>query len=204
MRPKTLFTIVEGGERTYIHPYSYSENVGNTVKFLKTPEFAPHQVETETDSLYRYQKGLYRNLPLYVARSIPHLVKFVWKFAKDWSKFKFSFQYLEHCWTTIFPVYCADIYRGNTISVPGTLLPSDPGQKLTDTCYLIPSQEWIKRKLGEWLTAPNPEFAFAILTDPKTGKVTSFYDYERNSYLTWADSQVKLGRKIAFLTSLDT
>ncbi len=191
-RPKTLFTIVEGGERTYVHPYSYSEESINKILFLDTPECPVDQKFTQNNFMYKYEASLFRKGW--------DIVRRIWKTARKCGHYRNWSIY----WNSTVPVYGLDIYRESSISVPGTLLPSDPGQNLTDTCYLIPSQEWIKRKLGEWLTAPNRSDVTASITDTKTGKVTSFHDYERNSYLTWADSQVKLGRKIAFITSLDT
>jgi hypothetical protein len=102
-------------------------------------------------------------------------------------------------WENIRPVVGADIYRGSTITVDGTLTPSMAGSKWTDTSYLIPSQEWLAQKLQEWTFQKRPESDINY-----TVGGIDYHDYERNSYLTWAQKQIELGRKIGFFSSLDT
>ena len=188
---KPILTIVEGGERTYIHPYSYSEGAdthNNKIHFLDTPEFPPNQEKGSgpEDFVYRYDSSL-------LSKGW-NIVRRFWRTVQKARRGGF-YHWSIH-WNTTVPVFCMDIYRGSTISVPGTLNPSYQGQKLTDTYYLTPSQEWIKRKLGDWLVEKPPKF--------DTDESETFFSEARNSYLTWAGSQIKMGRKIAFLTSLDT
>jgi hypothetical protein len=114
-------------------------------------------------------------------------------------------------WDCIVPIYCADIYRGPTITTPGTLTPSHAGSKLTESYYLIPSQERLKSKLREWLFAPDLASEKAFLSEKYSPLHRilypvwiTYHEHERNSYLTWARKQVEWGRKIGFLSSLDT
>jgi hypothetical protein len=190
---KPLLTIVEGGERTYIHPYSYYEDqrlpAKNSVKFLTTPEFSPHQ-QGQIDWLPPYQMG-------YIKRAW-NTVRRVGAVLKITGLKPSGLRLFSIMWDCVVPIYCADIYRGPTITTPGTLTPSHAGSKLTDSYYLIPSQEWLKKKLEDWLNKmPSVKPSWY---DP----FNSYFEEERNSYLTWATEQVKMGRKIAFLSSLDT
>jgi hypothetical protein len=203
MSHKTLFTVIEGSERTYIHPFSYYDGGDkggkNTLQFLSTPEFAPDQVATETDFLYELQKGAYKNPTIYRLRRFWDFTvrRFFCAFSK-WSKYG-SLRLLHNLpiyWSSVTPVYCAEIYDGWNISVPGTIVVSHPGMKLTDSCYLIPSQDWLSNKIFAWLYAQvdkswEPEWQHQHVA-------------ERNAYLRWINKQVSLGRKIAFLSSLDT
>jgi hypothetical protein len=194
---KTILTITEGSERTYIHPYSYYRGGLahlNTIQFLRTPEFKPHQEETESDFLYDIIKGKYGKFFRFQGHRIwDNLVRRIWALLKFMWQHKLPVRLLHYTWKNQYPVFCADIYRRSSISVPGTLVPSGRGQKMTDTAYLIPSQEWIKSKLWDWLLEPNRFYSLHDL-----------HIMTRNSYLTWASEQVKMGRTIAFLSSLDT
>jgi hypothetical protein len=213
MRSKTLFTVVEGGERTYIHPFSYYDagdrNGKNTLQFLGTPEFAPDQKETETDFLYQLQKGAYRNPITYRFRRFWDFTvrRFLHTFRR-WSKYG-NLRLLRNLsiyWDNMTPIYCASIYNG-CITVPGTINVSYPGMKLTDSCYLIPSQGWLRAKLIKWIFEPrDPSEEAGFWMGPPDFKVEQryYHDEVRNSYLTWANEQVESGRKIAFLSSLDT
>ena len=209
-----LFPITEGSERTYVHPYSYYDagtpfdrNCRNKVKFITTGEFAPHQELAETDFLYELQKGCYGNRWqqfLYKLRyTWDHVVRRSWALLQYLQKHKLPLKFAYRMWTLQFPVYCASIYHGPRISVPGTL---SANSKWTETYYLIPSQEWIKKKLANWLveSSKNGHNDLSQLSPGDANSYTEYHDKVRNSYLTWVEEQVKLGRKIAFLTSLDT
>ena len=196
---KTILTITEGGEWTYIHPYSYS------LDDLSDNKFHILETEVEIDQNYTECEVLSCITPRYNLSYLAAAVRRFWKTDKFWGRPYSLLEGFLYSWRTKRPVFCSELYKGPRIRVPGTLVPSIRGQRMTDTAYLIPSQEWIKRKLGEWLSAPprNDGIVGSIL-NLKTGVSVSLEDYERNSYLTWARKQVELGRKVAFLTSLDT
>jgi len=201
-RPKTLLTIVEGGERTYIHPYSYSENGKNSIHFLRAPEFPPHQVG-QVNWFIPYQVGYIKRVWNFVRRVAAVL--------KRCGPGLSGLRYFSIMWDCTIPVYCTDIYSGPTITTPGTLTPSHAGSKLTESYYLIPSQERLKSKLREWLFAPDLASEKAFLSEKYSPLHRilypvwiTYHEHERNSYLTWARKQVEWGRKIGFLSSLDT
>ena len=201
-RPKTVLTIVEGDERTYIHPFSYYDfdfEYLNKILLLETPEFEVDQIWHRTDLMKREASG-----------TIFTLVRRFWRTLKRCGCRRLLDFKTE--WGNIRPVVGVNIYRDSTISVDGTLTPSIAGSKWTDDPYLIPSEEWIKLKLREWLFLPRKEGTESYIIEtvrcnfggPDIQRKVFCHDKIRQSYLTWAKTQVSCGRKIGFFTSLDT
>lgn len=191
-----------GGERLYIHPIAvevgrYGALTSNKINilYLTTGEFRPNpsdyscldegllfRVVTEHNPIYTLVKRLWY---LYIKRLIVS-IKLAWSYKTSglgWWK------YIGPIYSCTFPVIANDIYE-HQLAGFNQLVVQDK-ENLVEDYYMNPSQKWLTQQVDEWVNKKYPEH-------------DNYHHRYQEHYKEWRDKQLKAGREIIFLCSLDT
>ncbi len=177
-------TIFEGGERLYVYPFSYYGyyRKNNKVFYLNPSEFYPYKNDHIIDAYGSYWSqimqiyGLRRLWYVYLKKVLVS----VWRSIRSRDMGLFPW-YLRTS-----AAFIAADYPDIRISIEGQLSVNDP-RRMTASFCLVPSTKYIDWRISEWMKLKDP---------------TMFHEIAL--FRQWKIEQVKLGRKIDYLCSLDT
>lgn len=202
----------EGGERLYLHPFSYKDERywENKVIYTHPDEFRPYSTFLHTlDS----DDGMAKQIVL-GGRPLASLwYLYIKKFLKvlayttKWTFRPFSARYvcvnlayfwytLKHTYSTMAVLWAAD-YPGFRFSVQNQLLVDDP-EGHTTTIYLVPSEKYLRKRMFEYLYEDG---------DRWEGEEPTYYRSDLSKkveILKWVKREMGCGRKIGCLASVDT
>jgi hypothetical protein len=182
MRESSIKVMI-GGERLYVFPYS----VDRMTKFHKLPivylvdsEQTPYACE---DVLNWEEANFGWYVPLWQRLWYAVFKRMLVAMWRAW---------INRSWFSI-ELHAAVPFRATSypqirLGLQNQLIVEDPG-RCTDTVYLVPSQDWIRLQLEARLVP---------------GGYPTHWDSDVQYYQTWKEEQVRLGREVRYLVSMDT
>jgi hypothetical protein len=189
MNTTDQIAIREGGERLYLHPFSVRPRTSK-VHYLDGNEQPPYEnqyiVSLERSPQF-INMGLVRRLWYVVFK---RLIVAIYRVFKNWRGFGGwipPFSLLDVLFVNATP-FVAESFPDIRLGLDYQLAVRERG-RLTATCYLTPSQEWIAEHFE------------------KTLSVKDEYEHveeDKAEFVLWRNAELAKGNTIQFLVSIDT
>lgn len=176
-----------GGERLYVQPFSYVDRYNSPQNkiFYFYSEIYPYEnyniLNINNQTIYLYDCNFFIRLWYWLILRLWVIFKAIGKY------YKFDFSYFYKYFNFYIPVIASD-NPDIRFSLPHQIYVEDEFG-LTHTYYLAPTDEWVEEQIALLFKDSN-----------------WIEDHEKiyHRYLSWRDGEVLKGRRIGFLTSIDT
>jgi hypothetical protein len=179
-------TIYEGGERLYVYPFSYyidyANRVDNKVFYLNPDQYYPYKNDHLIDaynsmwSQIMQIRGIKRLWYVHIKKALVSVCRSI----RSCDMGLFWWYYRASA------AFIATDYPDIRISIGGQLSVRDDF-RMTNSYYLVPSTQYIDKRISGWMKSTNPLIQDDIAL-----------------FRSWEIEQKNLGRKINYLCSIDT